>query len=170
MQVEAEDGAGVVGGDVEPFGVHREDGEDVAMRSVAGRRGGAAEAGGAIVGDTAQGEGFAVTVHELIDPAPAGQFIAPEEGSRWVAFDVSVANTGTKTLGVNPLFFRLKAADNREYQHTFGGPEPTLGYGDQQPGDTSRGWITFELPADAPLATLTYTPPGARDRVVFRLS
>ena len=50
MQVETEDGAGIVGGHVQPVHVHGEDGEDIAVRTVAGGRSGAAEAGLAVVG------------------------------------------------------------------------------------------------------------------------
>ena len=120
------------------------------------------------VGETATGQGFAVTVHEMIDPAPPGQR-SPAAGQRWIAFDVSVANVGSRTLNFNPNYFKLKASDNREYPLSYGGLTPPLGFGDQQPGETSRGWLLFELPSALSLATLTYTPPGSIGRVVFDL-
>lgn len=80
---------------------------------------------------------------------------------------ISVANVGTRALNYNPNYFKLKAEDNREYPLTYGGPTPALGFGDQQLGETARGWLLFELPAVLPLATLTYTPPGNNARVVF---
>jgi hypothetical protein len=118
------------------------------------------------VGETAQGQGFAVTIHEKVDPAPPGQFVAPAAGARWVAFDVSVANTGAAQIDYNPGFFKLKSVDNREYNLAFGGPEPTLSFGKQQPGDISRGWVTFEVPEGIGLATLTYDPTFGRVRAV----
>jgi hypothetical protein len=118
------------------------------------------------VGDTGQGQGFAVTLHEKVDPAAPGRFNGPAAGARWVAFDVSVANTGTAQIDYNPNFFRLKSVDNREYDLAFGGPEPNLSYGKQQPGDTSRGWVTFEVPEGVGLATLTYDPTFGRVRAV----
>ena len=55
MQVEAEHGARVVGRDVQAFDIDGEDSEDVAVRSMPGRRCGAAKAGLAIVGAALDG-------------------------------------------------------------------------------------------------------------------
>ena len=49
MQIETEDRARVVFRHIQSIDVHGEDGEDVAVRAVAGRRGGAAETGLALV-------------------------------------------------------------------------------------------------------------------------
>lgn len=121
------------------------------------------------VGDTAQGQGFAVTLHERVDPAPPQQYFKPAVGFRWVSFDVSVQNTGTAPLGYNPFYFKVKAADNREYSVTFGGVEPSLDSGNHQAGEVSRGWVTFEVPEGAALASLTYDPTFGKSRVVFDL-
>lgn len=122
------------------------------------------------VGEKATGQGFAVTLHAVQDPAPTEQYSRPKDGFRWVAADVTVENTGSGRIGYNPLHFRAKAADNREYNATVGGPAPRLQSGEQQPGEASRGWVTVEVPTDARLSTLTYDPTFGRSRVVFDLS
>jgi Domain of unknown function (DUF4352) len=127
------------------------------------------QASGAKAGDTAQGQGFAVTLHEVVDPAPDGSFSKPKAGMRWVAFDVTVQNTGTQSLSYNPFYFKLKGTDNREYTLAFGGNEPSLNSGDHAPGEATRGWVTFEVPEALALATLTYDPTFGKSRVVFDL-
>ena len=121
------------------------------------------------VGGTAQGKGYSLVLHALVDPAPVQQYSKPKEGFRWVSFDVTVTNTGTAPLDYNPFYFKAKAADNREYTVTFSGTPPLLGTGKQQPGEAARGWVTVEVPADAALATLVYDPAFGANRVQFDL-
>ncbi len=104
------------------------------------------------------------------DPVPPQQYLKPKEGTRWVAVDVSLENTGTAQINYNPFFAKLKTADNREYNPTVGAAEPSLKSGEQRPGETVRGWITFEIPADARPATLIYDPPLLRSRVTVDLN
>jgi hypothetical protein len=127
------------------------------------------QASGAKVGETARGQGYAVTMHEFVDPAPAGRFSSPKPGFRWVAFDVTVENTGTAQISFNPFYFTIKGTDNREYSQAFGGMEPSLNSGQHQPGEATRGWVTFEVPEGLPLATLTYDPTFGKSRVLFDL-
>jgi hypothetical protein len=119
------------------------------------------------VGDTAQGKGYSLVLHALADPAPVQQYSNPKEGFRWASFDVTVTNTGTAPLDYNLFYFKVKAADNREYSVAFGGNEPALGSGKQQPGEAARGWVTFEVPVNAALATLAYDPAFGANRVQF---
>jgi hypothetical protein len=41
--------------------------------------------------------------------------------------------------------------------------------GTHQPGDATRGWITFEVPEGAALTTLTYDLTFGKSRVAFDL-
>ncbi len=91
------------------------------------------------VGDTAQGKDYTLQVHTLVDPAPAEQYSKPKERFRWASCDVTVTNTGTAPLDYNLFYFKLKAADNREYTVAFGGNAPALGSGKQQTGEAARG-------------------------------
>jgi len=119
------------------------------------------------VGETAQGKGYTLQVHTVVDPPPAGQYSKPKEGFRWIAFDVTVTNTGTAPLDYNLFYFKVKAADNREYNVTIGNNTPPLGSGKQQPGEAARGWVTVEVPADATMTTLAYDPAFGTNRVQF---
>lgn len=88
-----------------------------------------------------------------------------------MAFDVTVENVGTGPLDYNPFFSRLKTVDNREYTVAiiFNDLSPQLAYGVHQPGESSRGWVTFEVPQVVQLATLTYTVPAGNIRVTIDL-
>lgn len=119
------------------------------------------------VGETAQGKGYTLQVHTMLDPAPADEYSKPKEGFRWIAFDVTVTNTGTAPLDYNLFFFKVKAADNREYNTTIGNNTPRLESGKQQPGEPTRGWVTVEVPVDTTMTTLSYDPAFGTNRVQF---
>ncbi len=93
------------------------------------------------VGETAQGKGYTLQVHTVVDPPPAGQYSKPKEGFRWIAFDVTVTNTGTAPLDYNLFYFKVKAADNRviqrddRQQHT----PPRIGQAAARGGSTRLG-------------------------------
>jgi hypothetical protein len=107
------------------------------------------------VGGTATGQEYTVTLYQLLDPAPAGQYLQPKAGMRWVAVDIEITNTGGTPLDYNMFFCKLKTTDHREYNATVGAADPPLHSGKQQPGEATRGWVTFEIPADSQLATLS---------------
>lgn len=62
----------------------------------------------------------------------------------------------------------LRTADNRQYTPTYGGPDPKLSGDALNPGDITRGWVTFEVPADARVTTFSYTL-SAGGRIIFDL-
>lgn len=122
------------------------------------------------VGQPAPGNGYTLTVQEVQDPVPPQQYLKPKEGSRWVAYDVSITNTGTAPLDYNPFYADLKTADNREHNPGIGAAEPSLKSGKLQPGETVRGWITFEIPNEAQPATFYYDPAFGKNRVTVNLN
>lgn len=121
------------------------------------------------VGEQMAGQGYVMTVHQVQDPVPPQRYLQPEAGFRWIAVDVTIQNTGNAPLSYNPFYAKLKTADNREYNATLSAAEPGLQSGEQAPGETTRGWITFAIPVDAQLATLSYDPAFGRNRVQFDL-
>lgn len=121
------------------------------------------------VGQRVGGAGYAVTLHEVRDNVPPEQYNKPQPGFRWVAVDVTIENTGSAPIDYNPFFSKLKTGDDREYDPAIGssGLSPQLSSGKHQPGEKSRGWITFEVAAGAPLATFSYDPTFGASKVVF---
>jgi hypothetical protein len=76
-----------------------------------------------------------------------------------VALEVTFENSGTRSTSYAFYNASLRAADNRLYSPTIiSGPTPLLSSTTLLPGQTTRGWITFELPAGAQALTFAYTP------------
>lgn len=94
------------------------------------------------------------TVNAVRDNLPGTTYSTPEAGMRWVAFDVTIE--AVKPVNYNPFNFTLQDASAYVYDRGFvsGGPQPELSSGDLSAGEKVRGWIPFEVPADAKLTTL----------------
>ena len=94
------------------------------------------------------------TVNEVRDNLPGDRFSTPEAGKRWLAFDITIE--ALKQTDYNPFDFTVQDANAFVYEHTFvfGGPEPDLQSGDLASGERVRGWIAFEVPAEAKLSTI----------------
>lgn len=121
------------------------------------------------VGEVATNGQVTIVVYQLVDPLPPGQFNSPNPGNRFVAVDVVVTNISPRTASYNALYFKVRTADNREAMITvFTAQEPQLISGDLDPQEVARGWLTFEIPAGVPLATLIYEPIGG-NRIVIDL-
>jgi hypothetical protein len=105
---------------------------------------------------------LALTLWATSDPAPVDPYFKPDPGNRVVAFDVTIENTGTGgTLHYNLYEAHLQTSDDRLYNGSGDTTlRPTLGYGDLAGGEKVRGWITFEIPKTAALATLKYSDFG----------
>jgi hypothetical protein len=121
------------------------------------------------IGERGVGTGYAITVHEVRDRIPPRQYIQPKDGSRWVALDVTIENTGTTPIIAQPFDVRLQSTDNRGYIIGVGSAEPALFNTNLSPGEAARGWVNYEVPTDAVLATLKYAPPGVQRVVTIDL-
>ena len=61
----------------------------------------------------------------------------------------------------------MKDSEGRQYETTFTDvANPALSAGNNSPGDKIRGWVVFEVPMDAKLATFKYEPLGGKQAVV----
>lgn len=130
--------------------------------------GGTSESGDA--SDTAQPEVFAVgdlvelgdwqvRVHGVTDPVEStNSVITPAPGTRWVAVDAEVTNTGSEPETVSSLVcFEIVDDQNRSYTMTITGEEgPAPPDGEVAPGASRRGTMTYEVPADAAGLRLTF--------------
>lgn len=105
------------------------------------------------VGETISLKTYSVALNAKQDPA-TGAFPAPS-GKRWVAYDVTLTAIGDQ-VAYNPLYGKLKMADNTEVGGTVGGPSPALQSGTLAKGEAARGWLAFQIDAGAQPATLSY--------------
>ena len=108
---------------------------------------GAASPIGATV--TSGADHLAVTVVDLVDDAPAGQFLEPDPGNKLVAVRLHVANTGA-TAVTSFLVYDAKLIDTAGQQFSQGfvaaavGPE--LLTVSLSGSDARSGWVTYEVP------------------------
>lgn len=89
---------------------------------------------------------------------PASPVIAPGAGKRWVAFRITLENTGTTRLGFNSLGFILVDKDGYRYPTgtAFGNitAGPLLSSGELSPGESTTGYVVTEVPKGASLVEL----------------
>jgi len=87
------------------------------------------------------------------DQPPGGDFNPPEEGKKYVAVDVMIANQGERSFSVSPLLqMTLKDSQGRKYNlngkaNTASGANPPRG--EINPGERIRGKIGYQIPEDA---------------------
>jgi hypothetical protein len=121
------------------------------------------------VGDTVTHRGVALTLHEVYDPATP-RIARPRTGMRYVALDITIRNVDTTAHPYNPLYAKVKLADDREGEPAIGETQPALQSGNLAPGEAVRGWVTFSVPADGQLTALVYEPIDLSGvRIVFAL-
>jgi hypothetical protein len=97
-------------------------------------------------GDIIQLGDYTITVTKIVDPAPVtNEFLKPEAGKKHVAIEVLYENrTSDKTLDYNPYDWKVTDSDSYTYEPGVGSKTPTLEMGTLNPGQKTRGWITFE--------------------------
>lgn len=113
------------------------------------------------IGQPVKYEGNTVTLVRLIDPAqPANQYETPNAGSRYVAAEFKIVNTGTKAFKPEPTsdataFDSAAHSYSTDYAEIAGCPSfannITL-----SGGDMVDGCVTFQVPAGAQLAKIEY--------------
>ncbi|MFJ2829048.1 DUF4352 domain-containing protein [Streptomyces sp. NPDC087263] len=124
-------------------------------------------ASSAAVGDTldltgnGDGEQLAVTVVKVVDPAGAkNEFSTPEAGTRFVAVQFRLKNTGTAVYDDSPSN-GAKVVDTQGQQFdatiedTTAGPS-FPGSVTVASGDTGLGFITFEVPTASKIAKVQF--------------
>lgn len=101
-------------------------------------------------------------VHGVSSPE-GSQFTQPAAGQRFVVVDLSITNTGSRAANLSTMLqMKLKDADGRQYpvdllaMTAAGGAAPE---GELAPGETVRGPVGFQVPADA--AGLLFTFDGS---------
>ncbi len=107
-------------------------------------------------------------LHEIHDPYE-GEIQAPPEtppGTRYVATHVEIVNDSDQALSVTPLDVRLRDEAGIEYRGGGAiGTEPSINPRSLNPGELSRGWVWFNVPADVRLVEVVYVAPAPQFRV-----
>ncbi|MFD8594746.1 DUF4352 domain-containing protein [Kitasatospora sp. NPDC059646] len=110
---------------------------------------------------TNTGESADVTVTKVVDPAsPTDSFSTPSAGKRFVAVQFVIKNTGSTTYSDSPsngakVIDSTDQSFNASYQETAAGPG-FAGSVDLPPGQSGRGYITFEVPTTSQLILVQF--------------
>lgn len=107
--------------------------------------------------------GTRYTVNEVRDPEPPG-FFTPARNMRFVAVDITQEAVSTPSA-YSIAYFNLRDSDGKDYGWTNGNSKPALGNGTLSPGQSTRGWVVFQVPAGAKITMLTGWPDHARSRI-----
>jgi len=100
--------------------------------------------------------GAAITLNAKQDNAPPGD-LPPPAGSRRYIVSLTIENVGTTSVLYSALFATIVLTDNTVVTVTFDTyPPPLLAGGALDPAATTRGWLTFDLPASAIPTRLVY--------------
>lgn len=105
------------------------------------------------VGDTVSLKSYSIALHAKQDPATGA--LPASSGQRLVAYDLTITALADN-VAYNPLYGKLKMADNTEVGTSFTGPTPALQSGTLAKGEGARGWLAFAVPAGAQPTTLSY--------------
>lgn len=99
----------------------------------------------------------AVTVTEVMDPVPPGEFFAPDPGYRYVGLQLRLVNSGSTFYVDSPSNgAKVLDGDRQEYSpDVFVDTLNTFGSVWMAPGDTRLGWIGFQLPEAVTLRHFT---------------
>lgn len=103
------------------------------------------------VGDVVRKGTLEATVLSSAPFTSTNQFVKPAAGNKFVAVELQVKNTGTKSAALSSLLqFKLRDSSNAQYDVAFTiGKDPKFPEGELSAGTTNRGFVTFEVPQAA---------------------
>ncbi len=92
-------------------------------------------------------------------PSAGDEFNKPTAGTQFIVVDVEIKNISATTRTVSTMLaMSIKTPGGFEYDQAAYYPEPSFPDGDIQPGQTGRGNVAFEVPADIGAMTFVYEP------------
>ncbi len=107
-------------------------------------------------------------VYVVQDPY-TGAMQAPAEpppGTKYVGVEVELINDSDQGLNFTPVEVRLRDAAGVDYRGGSAiGTEPMISPRNLNPGERSRGWVWFILPADVQPVEVVYVAPAPQFRV-----
>jgi hypothetical protein len=112
-------------------------------------------------------DGATVQVHGYsADITPSNPFSRPRPGSSFAVVDAEGCSGPSQTPGglLNPFFFHLEMPGSATIQAGIPVKDPALNVAGLAPGVCSRGFVTFEVPADTSPTTVVYGIPAASVR------
>lgn len=108
------------------------------------------------------GESMVVTVDQVMDPLPVGQFDQPDSGQRFVGVQITLKNVGSVAYSDSPSNGATLLSDTNEQatsEDVSGGPcgNDFESSANIAPGNTQQGCIPFEMPTGQAPGTFQFT-------------
>jgi hypothetical protein len=116
------------------------------------------------LGDVVEQDGLALTALQIEDPATPGSLYQPADGKRLVAVEVVLGNVDQERFAASPTYLTLLDSEGFTYPFAVAAQDAlALASVTLRPGEQVRGWAAFEVPAEAELAALRFSPSGTGD-------
>lgn len=110
------------------------------------------------VGEVAENGPLAIKVVSW-GPSAGDEFNQPGAGQQFIVVDVEIKNISSTSRTVSRILaMSLQTPAGFEYEPAAYFPEPTFPDGDIQPGQTARGNVSFQVPAEIGSMTFVYEP------------
>ncbi len=121
------------------------------------------------LGEAAQAPSYRLTAHR-VQPCASAAWRDVKAGHLrlGVELEVMAASEGAGQVPVNAFYAQLVNSEGKAHRAVFGGCEPDLRHKPLAPGESARGFVTFEVPESPGRLTLRYEPQlasGARERL-----
>jgi hypothetical protein len=110
------------------------------------------------IGDLVNMRGKSVGVNAVSSYQAKNPYMQPIDGNKLVAVDITTKNNSDEAYTINPFHFKLQDSGDYTYSHSVSDKEPFLHAAALQPGESSRGFLVFEIPEDNTPTKLIYTP------------
>lgn len=153
-------------------GCQRGAGLDGGSPSSAGSRSLAAPNGVILPGAQGSAKNYSMRVSALEECGPSND--GPiDDGLTRVGVEVRLHASGELQIPANPYYALLIDGKNIAHEATLGGCTPALAPSLLAPGQTARGWISFDVPRESQNWQLSYAPEltkAAEDELVFQLA
>ncbi len=109
------------------------------------------------LGSVVQGNGYFVQGTAIEDPTKAGSLYQPEQGKKLVAVELVIGNISGDPIVTNPYNGTLVDTDGFTYRPELGGRDRgQLEMVELDQGQRVKGWISFQVPEAAKLASIKY--------------
>ena len=135
--------------------------------------GGVVAANGAIPpGAQGSAKHYAMRVSPLEECGPSNDG-PPDADLTRVGVEIRLQARGELQIPANPYYALLIDGKNIAHEATLGGCTPSLSPTLLAPGQTARGWISFDVPRDSRDWRLSYAPEliaAPEDELVFQLA
>ncbi len=117
-------------------------------------------------GTAVEGNGYALTVLSVEDPATPGPLFPLLVNHKLVAAEVRIDNLSGPALLVSPLYFTLVDADGFIYIPAIRARDGEIATGELAAGQNAQGWVAFLVPDGTSLESLKFVPSVVSDFVL----